>query len=93
MKKEIEPELEKVKATHDYIYNKHCARIGLLYAREYAKLKEQEGVIDYADMEFIPLYAINEGCDSDGDPKEFLLNLFERLDAYKHILVDEFQGH
>ena len=95
VEKEIAPKLKVVKATHDYIYNKHCARIGILYAREYAKLKEQEGVIDYADMEIIPLRALFRGTSSDSlgevlSPR--LEDFFLRLDdSYDHILIDEFQ--
>ena len=100
--KEIISKLETVKATYDYIYNKHCARIGTLYAQQYARLKEQEGVIDYADMELIPLRAIITGIDEEGrkaggnnqntDDVPFLREFFKRLDdSYDHILVDEFQ--
>lgn len=93
--KEIISKLEIVKATHNYIYNKHCARIGTIYAQQYAKLKEQEGVIDYADMELIPLRALIKGTGGKATGEvcsKALQDLFERLDNnYDHILVDEFQ--
>ena len=84
---EIVSDIEKVKATDAYLYSLHCARIGTLYARQYARLKEQEGVIDYADMELVPLRALIEGTGSVP-----LLDLLKQLDeTYDHILVDEFQ--
>ena len=84
---EIVSGIEKVKATDAYLYSRHCARIGTFYARQYARLKEQEGVIDYADMELVPLRALKEGTGSVP-----LLDLLKQLDeTYDHILVDEFQ--
>ena len=93
--KKIMPKLNSVKATHNYIFNKHCARIGTLYAQQYAKLKEQEGVIDYADMELIPLRALFKGTSSDSHGEVLsprLEDFFLRLEeTYDHILIDEFQ--
>ena len=95
---EIKEGIKKVRATEAYLYNLDCARIGTLYAQQYAKVKEQEGVIDYADMELIPLRVIigHDDDQDDSDSREtkriqFLRNFFKRLDTYDHILVDEFQ--
>ena len=68
-------------------YNKACARLAILYYKEYTKIKKEEGVIDYADMEFYPLRAIVGSAD-----KVSIETILNRMDtAYKHILVDEFQ--
>ena len=84
----IEEEICAVRATEAYEYNRHCTRIALRYAKQYAQLKEREGVMDYSDMEIIPLRAITTGSKD----SQYLLNLFKRLeDTYEHILVDEFQ--
>ena len=68
-------------------HNKACARIALLYCQEYKRIKEEEGVIDFADMEFYPLRALISG----GDDTSVGSMLKRMGDAYRHILVDEFQ--
>lgn len=84
----IEEEVFAVRATDAYEYNRHCTRIALRYAKQYAQLKEREGVMDYSDMELIPLRALIKGSE-DSQP---LQDMFKRLeDTYEHILVDEFQ--
>ena len=84
----IEAEICAVRATAAYEYNRHCTRLALRYAQQYARLKEREGVMDYSDMELIPLRALIKGS-KDSRP---LQDLFKRLeDTYAHILVDEFQ--
>ena len=88
-------DLQAVTDTEAYEYNKACARIGLIYARNYAQIKRDEGVIDYADMEIFPLTALfmNASRDDLGELNSTALaELLLRLDSsYSHILVDEFQ--
>ena len=92
---EMKKETEKVMASEAYLFNLHCARIATLYAQQYAKLKEQEGVVDYADLELVPLRALIKGTGKDKHGKVLaprLQDLFKRLeDTYDHILIDEFQ--
>lgn len=87
----IVSDIETVKATDAYIYDKHCARIGTFYAQQYTKLKEQEGVIDYADMEIIPLRVLIEGTDSNSKKKEGSQDLAEGGDSESQD-VDHSQG-
>ena len=93
----IEKTIEYEKGLHARKYNELCAAISLVYAKAYHNLKQFQGVIDYSDMELIPIRALREGSTTAKGNYDFsqspaLLDLFYKMDAtYQHILIDEFQ--
>ena len=72
-------------------YNEIASILGCEYARQCERLKQQEGMIEFTDMEIVPLQTVLAG--HGGDKKsDAALEMLESLSAsYRHILVDELQ--
>ena len=83
-------EVEKWKRIREY--NELASVIGARYARCYASLKRREGMIDFPDIELVPIRMLVDDPQVDEISTLAGLEMIERMDAqYRHILIDEFQ--